>query len=79
MTARGRLGRAAGGPFVQQTVRGQADGEQMVAVTGVNAGDKVVKGSLGTLLEGTAVRFTGDKAAGASALPASASSPKTSP
>jgi len=67
---------------VQQGVRGQADREQMVAVTGVNAGDKVVKGSLGTILEGTAVRFTGDKAAGvgaASALPSAASSPKTSP
>ncbi|HEY8047873.1 MAG TPA: efflux transporter periplasmic adaptor subunit, partial [Ramlibacter sp.] len=39
--------------------RGDADGEMMVAVTGVAPGAVVIKGSLGPLREGSAVKFTG--------------------
>lgn len=55
--------------------RGKADDEAMVAVTGVTPGALVLKGSVGPLREGTAVRFT--QASGAPAR--SASSAKTAP
>lgn len=44
---------------VQTGARGQADDEVMVAVQGLSPGSVVVKGSVGPLREGTAVRFTG--------------------
>ena len=44
---------------VQTGARGQADDEVMVAVQGLAAGSVVVKGSIGPLRQGTAVRFTG--------------------
>jgi RND family efflux transporter MFP subunit len=44
---------------VEPGTRGATDGEVMVAVTGVNPGATVLKGSVGPLREGTAVRFTG--------------------
>ena len=55
--------------------RGKADDEAMVAVTGVTPGALVLKGSVGPLREGTAVRFT--QAPGAPAR--AASSPRTAP
>lgn len=60
---------------VEPGARGKADNEAMVAVTGVAPGTPVLKGSVGPLREGTAVRFT--QAPGAPAV--SASSPKTAP
>ncbi|MBK0392278.1 efflux RND transporter periplasmic adaptor subunit [Ramlibacter algicola] len=51
---------------VQQGARGEAANETWVAVDGVPAGTTVLKGHLGQLREGTAVRFTG----GTTAAPA---------
>ena len=42
---------------VQPGVRGQADGETMVAVPGLTAGMLVLRGSAGTLADGTRVRL----------------------
>ncbi len=53
---------------VQTGVRGVADGETMVEISGVEAGTRVLQGSLGPLADGTAVRFT-----------AAAPAPKKSP
>ena len=47
---------------VKPGMRGQADGETMVEVAGLAAGAQVVRGSLGPLAEGTAVRFTASPA-----------------
>lgn len=44
---------------VELGARGDADGEMMVAVTGVAPGAVVIKGSLGPLREGSQVKFTG--------------------
>ncbi len=44
---------------VQTGARGQADNEVMVAVQGLAPGALVLKGNVGPLREGTAVRFTG--------------------
>jgi RND family efflux transporter MFP subunit len=54
--------------------RGQADGETMVAVTGIEENTVVVTGATGTLREGTSVKFTPLKPA---AAPASGPSPAT--
>ena len=54
---------------VQPGARGEAGDQTVVAVAGLQAGDRVILGHVGTLREGTAVRFT---AAGATAAPASA-------
>ena len=43
---------------VETGARGQADNETMVAVKGVEAGAVVIKGHLGSLREGTAVKFS---------------------
>ncbi|MDO9403822.1 MAG: efflux RND transporter periplasmic adaptor subunit [Polaromonas sp.] len=55
---------------VQTGMRGQADGEQVVAVQGLPVGALVISGALGALREGTSVRFTGE-APGAPAAAAS--------
>ncbi|WP_395688995.1 efflux RND transporter periplasmic adaptor subunit [Caenimonas koreensis] len=44
---------------VQMGARGESGNDTMVAVTGVAAGSVVIKGNLGPLREGTAVKFTG--------------------
>jgi RND family efflux transporter MFP subunit len=44
---------------VQTGARGEVDREIMVAVQGLPAGAVVIKGNIGPLREGTAVRFTG--------------------
>jgi RND family efflux transporter MFP subunit len=54
---------------VRPGARGEAGDQTVVAVTGLQAGDRVILGHVGTLREGTAVRFT---AASATAAPASA-------
>lgn len=54
---------------VQPGARGEAGDQTVVAVAGLQAGDRVILGHVGTLREGTVVRFT---AAGATAAPASA-------
>jgi len=43
---------------VELGVRGEAGKETMVAVKGIAPGAVVINGSVGTLREGTAVRFT---------------------
>jgi RND family efflux transporter MFP subunit len=43
---------------VQPGTRGEADQEMMVAVSGLEPGTVVLRGSVGALREGTAVRFT---------------------
>jgi len=57
--------------------RGDWAGTSMVAVSGLAENAQVVTGSIGTLVEGTAVRFTGAPAAAplASAMPASSPAP----
>lgn len=57
---------------VEPGLRGDADNEVMVAVTGLSPGAVVLKGSVGALREGTAVRFTQPAIAGAARAPASA-------
>lgn len=57
---------------VEPGLRGDADNEVMVAVTGLSPGALVLKGSVGALREGTAVRFTQPAIAGAARAPASA-------
>ena len=57
---------------VEPGLRGVADNEVMVAVTGLSPGALVLKGSVGALREGTAVRFTQPAIAGAARAPASA-------
>jgi RND family efflux transporter MFP subunit len=52
---------------VQPGARGEAGDQTVVAVTGLQAGTRVILGHVGTLREGTAVRFTAN-----AALPASA-------
>ena len=42
---------------VQPGPRGQAEGDTMVAVPGIAAGSLVLRGSVGLLAEGTAVRL----------------------
>ncbi|MDO8276655.1 MAG: efflux RND transporter periplasmic adaptor subunit [Burkholderiaceae bacterium] len=58
---------------VSVTARGLAEGEAMVAVSGLAEGTRVIKGAIGALREGTPVRFTGQppaaKAAGSRATP----------
>ena len=54
---------------VELGARGDADNEVMVAVKGIEPGSVVISGSVGSLREGTAVRFTGAPA------PAKAPSP----
>ena len=44
---------------VELGARGDADNEVMVAVKGIEPGSVVISGSVGSLREGTAVRFTG--------------------
>ncbi len=43
---------------VQPGARGEAGDQTVVAITGLQAGDRVILGHVGTLREGTAVRFT---------------------
>jgi RND family efflux transporter MFP subunit len=57
---------------VEPGLRGAADNEAMVAVTGLSPGAVVLKGNVGALREGTAVRFTQPALAGAARAPASA-------
>ena len=69
-----------GGKVVHKNVttgnRGEADGEQMVAISGVAEGSQVLQGNVGQLREGTLVRFT---ASGAKApAPSSAVTPANS-
>jgi RND family efflux transporter MFP subunit len=60
---------------VEPGIRGEADKELMVAVTGIAPGAVVLKGSVGPVREGTAVRFTGAAPAGADRSPARRPSP----
>ena len=62
---------------VEPGVRGQVDNDTMVAVNGIAAGTLVLKGSVGSLREGTAVRFT--QAAATVVAPRTAASAKTAP
>jgi RND family efflux transporter MFP subunit len=64
---------------VQLGSRGQADKEEMVAVTGVASGAYVVRGSVGPLREGTAVRFTGAAEPRRPGASAAANRPAVSP
>ncbi len=68
-----------GGKVVQRTVelgpRGDTDGEAMVGITGVAENASVIRGSVGALRAGTAVKFTGSAPA-TPALDASASAIK---
>jgi multidrug efflux system membrane fusion protein len=57
---------------VETGTRGEVGKETLVAVKGVQAGTVVIKGHLGPLREGTAVKFT-------QAAPAAAASAKTAP
>jgi RND family efflux transporter MFP subunit len=59
---------------VQMGARGESDKEIMVAVTGIAPGALVIRGNIGPLREGTAVKFT----AAPGTTPA-ATSPKTAP
>ncbi|WP_309246686.1 efflux RND transporter periplasmic adaptor subunit [Ramlibacter montanisoli] len=45
---------------VETGARGEADKDSWVAVTGLQAGAVVIRGHVGPLREGTAVKFTGD-------------------
>jgi len=56
---------------VDTGVRGDAEGEAMVAVKGIVAGASVIKGALGPLREGTQVKFT--------SAPSTQPSPQPSP
>ncbi|MDB5861325.1 MAG: efflux transporter periplasmic adaptor subunit [Ramlibacter sp.] len=56
--------------------RGESEKETWVAVTGVQPGAMVIRGHVGPLREGTAVKFT---AAAASPLPSAPPSPQPSP
>jgi RND family efflux transporter MFP subunit len=58
---------------VEPGARGEAGKESWVAVNGLAAGASVIRGHVGPLREGTAVKFTG---AGGAAAPAPAASPK---
>ena len=49
---------------VQPGVRGETDGEPMVAVNGLLDGTVVIRGSIGQLREGTSVKFTSSLSAG---------------
>ena len=68
---------AAGGRIVHQPVRtgarGEVDGASWVAVDGLSAGAEVLRGSAGTLREGTAVRRAAAATTPASAPAAAAS------
>lgn len=57
---------------VQPGLRGQADGQTMVAVSGLDEGAVVVAGGIGTLREGTPVRLPAP-------VPATASTPRGTP
>jgi RND family efflux transporter MFP subunit len=59
---------------VHMGARGESDKEIMVAVTGVAPGALVIRGNVGPLREGTAVKFTS-----APATTPAATSPKTAP
>jgi membrane fusion protein, multidrug efflux system len=48
---------------VQVAARGESDGDLMLAVSGLADGTQVIKGSIGSLREGTAVKFTSQTAA----------------
>jgi membrane fusion protein, multidrug efflux system len=48
---------------VQVGARGESDGDLMLAVSGLADGTQVIKGSIGSLREGTAVKFTSQTAA----------------
>jgi RND family efflux transporter MFP subunit len=48
---------------VQVGARGESDGDLMLAVSGLADGTQVIKGSIGPLREGTAVKFTSQTAA----------------
>ena len=74
-----------GGKVVQRTVelgpRGDADGEAMVGIIGVAENASVIRGSVGALRAGTAVKYTASAPAApiateAPALAASASAAK---
>jgi RND family efflux transporter MFP subunit len=67
-------GRIAHRP-VETGLRGQLDGQTMVAVRGIEEGAVVVAGSLGPLRQGTAVRLTPVTAAAAPAAAAARSAP----
>jgi len=67
-------GRIAHRP-VETGLRGQLDGQAMVAVRGIEEGAVVVAGSLGPLRQGTAVRLTPVTAAAAPAAAAARSAP----
>ena len=60
---------------VEPGQRGTADGEALVAVQGLADGTLVVRGNIGILREGTAVRFTSIGAAGTATAPGSAVKP----
>jgi len=59
--------------------RGQADMEAMVVVKGLDAGALVIKGNLGPLREGTAVKFTGTAAAPSSTASTASAGKTASP
>jgi hypothetical protein len=61
---------------VQTGMQGQAQGEWMVAVTGLADRAVAIRGSVGPLRAGTRVKFTAAPAAAASAPAAAASTPK---
>ncbi len=63
---------------VEMGARGEAGKEVMVAVKGLAPGAVVINGSVGSLREGTAVRFT-QSAAAAAAPPRTASAAKSAP
>ena len=63
---------------VETGTRGEVGKETLVAVKGVQAGTMVIKGHLGPLREGTAVKFT-QAAPAAGIAPAPATSAKTAP
>ncbi|MBC7444203.1 MAG: efflux RND transporter periplasmic adaptor subunit [Polaromonas sp.] len=64
---------------VELGVRGTAGGEALVAVQGLADGAVVLRGSLGSLPEGTRVQFTRLSAAGIAASAPAAPSDKTAP
>ncbi len=58
---------------VQTGARGEAAGELMVAVSALAEGDRVIKGSVGALREGTLVKLSGGNPAAAAPVQASSS------
>jgi len=64
---------------VELGARGEAGKEVMVAVKGLNAGAAVIQGNIGTLREGTAVRFTGSSVQPSPVSPAGDEAPTRAP